>query len=117
MSFDTLGFFPTPQLGPKLRINYYTEDPGMHAKGEVVKSHSRLGRQRVANGILSAHHRRIEKNACADCITGEAEHIEQRKVGKESFRRTALVVEPGLRIEGQRPGCEIQPSAKTIGRV
>jgi hypothetical protein len=79
----------------------------MDTKREIVESDCRDGGQWVAKRILCAYDRRVQKDASADGITGEAEDVEKREVGQEAFRRAALVVEPGLRIEGQRPGCEV----------
>jgi hypothetical protein len=111
---DTSILFPPPESWPELRVNYDTKDPSMDTKREIVESDCREGGQWVAKRILCAYDRRVQKDASADGIAGEAEDVEKREVGQEAFRRAALVVEPGLRIEGQRPGCEVQPTAETV---
>lgn len=99
MSLHTLRRLPSPEPRPKLRVDHDAEDPGMHAESEVVESDGRLGRQRVTDGILGTHDRRVEKDARADGVTGESKDVQEWKVRQKAFSRAALVVEPGLRVE------------------
>lgn len=50
--FHRFVLIPSPELWPELRVDYYTEDPSMHAKGEVIEADCGLWRERVANSVL-----------------------------------------------------------------
>jgi hypothetical protein len=72
----------------------------MKSKCEIVEPDGRHGREWVANGILCTYDRRVQEDTSTDGIASEAEDVEKRIVGEETFGGAALVVEPGLRIEG-----------------
>jgi len=73
----------------------------MKSKCEIVEPDGWHGGEWVANGILCTYDRRVQEDTSTDGIAGEAEDVEERVIGEKAFRSAALVVEPGLRIEGQ----------------
>jgi hypothetical protein len=71
----------------------------------------------VPNGVLRSHDWRVEKYASADSIAREPKDIQQREVREKAFRRASLVIKPWLRVEGERPGCEIEPATESCRSV
>lgn len=69
-----------------MRIHHYTEDPSVHAEGEIVKTHGRLWRKRVADGILRSYYWRVKEDTSADSVARESEDVEQREVREKTFR-------------------------------
>ena len=71
----------------------------------------------MAHGVLSSHNRRVKEDASADSVARESKDVEQREVWEEAFRRASLVIEPWLRVEGERPSCEIEPTTESCWSV
>jgi hypothetical protein len=99
-----------------LRIHHHAEYPSVHAESEVVEPHCRLWRKRVAIGVLRSHNWRVKEDTGADSVACESEDVEQREVREKAFRRASLVVKPRLRVEGERPGREIEPATEPCGK-
>lgn len=63
--------------------------------------------------ILTSDNRRIEEDGLVDGVAGKPQHVQEREVRCESLGCFALIVEDGLRIEGDGPGGEVEPATKT----
>ena len=101
-----IGAIPLEAPAVELREDDGAEHDGVHDEGQVVEAHRRLGRARVARGILLADQRRVEEGEGRDQVADESEHVDGGKVNGETDGRPATPVEDRLGVERQAPAEE-----------
>lgn len=102
-SADALAALRLESPATELRVGDGAQDDGVQGEGEVIEAHRRLGRARIAHGVLVADEGRVQEGGGRDGITDEAEHIDVGKVDRQPDGGSPAPVEQRLPVEGGAP--------------